>query len=43
MRDREDFLAHREYIHHNPVRPGLCQRPEDYPFSSAHRQTDPSA
>jgi putative transposase len=36
IRDREDFLTHREYIHHNPVRDRLCQLPEDYPFSSAH-------
>ena len=38
MRDRDDFLAHRTYIHHNPVRAHLCQRPEDYPYSSACRQ-----
>jgi REP element-mobilizing transposase RayT len=38
IRDREDFMRHREYIHHNPVRAGLCQLPEDYPFSSAHRK-----
>lgn len=43
IRDREDFLTHRDYIHHNPVRAKQCQLPEDYPFSSAHRQTDPSA
>jgi putative transposase len=43
IRDRQDFATHRDYIHHNPVRSRLCQRAEDYPFSSAHRQTDPSA
>jgi putative transposase len=43
MRDREDFITHRNYIHDNPVRAHLCQRPEDYPHSSAHQQTDPSA
>ena len=43
MRDRDDFLKHRDYIHHNPVRARLCQRPEDYPYSSAYRQTNPSA
>jgi putative transposase len=37
MRDREDFLTHRTYIHDNPVRARLCQRPEDYPYSSAYR------
>ena len=35
IRDREDFETHRDYIHHNPVRARLCQRPEDFPFSSA--------
>jgi putative transposase len=35
MRDRADFLTHRDYIHHNPVRARLCARPEDYPYSSA--------
>jgi putative transposase len=39
MRDRDDFLTHRNYIHHNPVRARLCQRPEDYPYSSAHKPT----
>ncbi len=39
IRDRDDFLTHREYIHHNPVRARLCHLPEDYPFSSAHRRT----
>jgi putative transposase len=43
MRDREDFITHRNYIHDNPVRAHLCQRPEDYPYSSAHRQTNLSA
>ncbi|MGA8938664.1 MAG: transposase [Acidobacteriaceae bacterium] len=36
MRDRADFIAHRDYIHQNPVRSHLCQLPEDYPYSSAH-------
>jgi putative transposase len=40
IRDREDFITHRDYIHHNPVRARLCQRPEDYPFSSAYRPAD---
>lgn len=35
IRDRDDLLTHRDYIHHNPVRARLCQRPEDFPFSSA--------
>jgi putative transposase len=42
MRDRDDFIAHRDYIHHNPVRAHLCQLPEDYPYSSAARATSAS-
>jgi putative transposase len=26
-----------DYIHHNPVKDGLCQRPTDWPWSSAAR------
>lgn len=28
------------YIHNNPVRKGLCNRPEDYPWSSASGRWD---
>ena len=35
IRDARDFEQHREYIHMNPVRARLAQRPEEYPFSSA--------
>jgi len=35
IRGANDFGQHREYIYMNPVRAGLAQRPEDYPFSSA--------
>lgn len=38
IRDRQDYEQHRTYIHHNPVRARLCQLPEDYPYSSAHRR-----
>ena len=24
-----------DYMHYNPVKAGLCERPEDYPYSSA--------
>jgi putative transposase len=41
MRDRADFLTHKNYIHDNPVRGRLCQRQEDFPYSSAHRQDPP--
>jgi putative transposase len=43
MRDKEDFLTHLSYLHDNPVRARLCQRPEDWPYSSAYRRTHPSA
>jgi putative transposase len=43
MRDRDDFLTCRSYIHDNPVRARLCQQPEDYPYSSAYRKPNLSA
>jgi putative transposase len=43
MRDKEDFLTHLSYLQDNPVRGRLCQRPEDWPYSSAYRPADPSA
>jgi putative transposase len=36
IRDRNDFVIHRNYIHLNPVRRHLVDRPEQYHFSSAH-------
>lgn len=36
IRDAGDFAIHRNYIVQNPVRRGLCTKPEEYPFSSAH-------
>lgn len=35
IRDMDHFHDCRAYIHHNPVKAGLCQRPEDWRFSSA--------
>jgi putative transposase len=35
IRDHEDFEDHRDYILMNPVRSGLCRRPESYPYCSA--------
>jgi len=32
-----DFNRHRDLVHLSPVHAGLCQRPEDWPFSSLHR------
>jgi len=37
IRDEEDFEAHCDYIHYNPVKHGLCISPQDWKFSSFHR------
>nr|MDF0366730.1 transposase [Nodosilinea sp. TSF1-S3] len=39
IRDESDFAAHCDYIHYNPVRHGLCDTPQQWPFSSLHRLT----
>lgn len=36
IRDHEDYLHYREYIHQNPVLAHLCDRPQDFPYSSAN-------
>ena len=33
----EEYNALVDYVHNNPVRHGLCQRPADWPWSSLHR------
>jgi putative transposase len=35
--DERDFEAHVNYIHYNPVKHGLVERPLDWPYSSFHR------
>ena|SRR5688572_29113937 len=35
VRDASEFGYFREYIHHNPVRRGLCREPGEYAFGSA--------
>jgi putative transposase len=35
VRDWEEYCGFRQYIHQNPVRRGLVQRPEEYAYSSA--------
>lgn len=35
VRDLDDYESHRRYIHMNPVRSRLVERPELYPYSSA--------
>jgi putative transposase len=37
IRDEQDFSAHADYIHFNPVKHGLATRVADWPFSSFHR------
>lgn len=35
IRGRKHFLAAKEYVENNPVKAGLCKRPEDWLWSSA--------
>lgn len=35
MRDEDHFSQTHQYIDYNPVKAGLCQEPEDWPFGSA--------
>ena len=37
IRDERDLLLHLAYCHFNPVRHRLVRRPEDWPYSSLHR------
>jgi putative transposase len=37
IRDDDDYAAHMDYTHFNPVKHGLVQRPADWPFSSFRR------
>jgi len=36
IRDANDYAIHVTYIHNNPVREGLCERPDQYRYSSAY-------
>jgi putative DNA methylase len=38
IRNEQHFDATIAYIEHNPVKSGLCQRPEDWRYSSAYRK-----
>ncbi|MFQ5723109.1 MAG: transposase [Terriglobia bacterium] len=38
IRDAEDYERHLRYIEMNPVKRGLCSKPEEYPWSSASGQ-----
>jgi putative transposase len=37
IRDENDYAAHMDYIHFNPVKHGLIQHPAEWEFSSFHR------
>ena len=37
IRDASDYRIHQIYVQQNPVRKSLCERAEEYPYSSAHR------
>ena len=37
IRDELDFERHLDYLHYNPVKHGLVNRPIDWPWSSFHR------
>jgi len=37
IRDSADFQTHVAYCHFNPVKHGLAERPEDWPYSTVHR------
>ena len=36
IRDASDYALHVSYIHDNPVKERYCERPEEFPYSSAH-------
>ncbi len=38
IRSLIDFNRRAQYIEHNPVKAGLCEKPEDWPWSSASRE-----
>ncbi len=37
IRDQDDFNRHVDYIHHNPVKHGLCEQAIQWPYSTLHR------
>jgi putative transposase len=40
IRDASDYRIHQIYVQQNPVRKKLCDRAEEYPYSSAHAGFD---
>jgi putative transposase len=41
LRDERDVRAHIDYIHFNPVKHGLVENAEDWPYSTFHRYQKP--
>ncbi len=37
IRNEEDYAAHVDYVHYNPVKHGYVERVIDWPYSSFHR------
>jgi putative transposase len=37
IRDEDDFRAHVDYVHYNPMKHGLVSHPADWPYSTFHR------
>lgn len=37
IRDEVDYRAHMDYVHFNPVKHGLVERVQDWPYSTFHR------
>lgn len=37
IRDEQDYRAHRDYVHINPLKHGLVERVADWPYSTFHR------
>jgi putative DNA methylase len=40
IRDEQEFWRVIEYIENNPVKVGLCQKPEDWRWSSAYKRKE---
>lgn len=36
IRDAEDYALHVSYMRQNPIKERFCERPEQFPYSSAH-------
>src|SRR5437764_13626170 len=36
IRDANDYALHVSYVRQNPVKEGFCEKPEEFPYSSAH-------